>query len=121
MQGSTMLSIIIVTFNSDKYIRRCLNSVKEQCRFDTEVIVIDNGSQDSTVEILHNEYPSITVARNQVNVGAAAARNQGIYLSNGEWVLTLDCDVVLTDDFIARIIEELNRVPLDIGMIQAVL
>lgn len=100
-----MLSIIIVTFNSARFIKTCLESVFNQGYKEFETIVIDNGSADATVDFIKNNYPQVRLIINKNNLGPCRARNQGIGIASGEWILTLDCDVVLENGFISQIME----------------
>lgn len=99
------VSVVVVTFNSRRYLAECLDSVRGQ-RFESwELIVIDNASTDGTRELL----PMIGSGRmiqNPTNVGFCLAQNQGIKLASGEWVLTLNPDVVLAPEFLERLLAE---------------
>jgi len=112
------LSIIILTFNSIGFVKPCLESLLSQDYKDFEVIIIDNGSTDETVEFIKNEHPSFILIENKENLGAARARNQGINIAQGEWLLTLDCDVVLGKEFLSCVMELIEKLPLGVGMIQ---
>ena len=98
-----MLSVVVVTFNSAKYIKPCLDSIFNQRGQDVETIVVDNGSKDGTVDFIKENYPQVRLIVNNKNLGACRARNQGIEVTSCEWVLTLDCDAVLEDGFIRGI------------------
>ncbi|MBV9762389.1 MAG: glycosyltransferase family 2 protein [Acidobacteriaceae bacterium] len=98
------LAITIVTYNSARYIRRCLEWVLAQSYAPTEAIVIDNASRDGTLEILREFESRARVIYNQRNTGFAAAQNQAIALSDADWILTLNPDVRLTPDFAATLI-----------------
>lgn len=111
------ISIIIVTFNSARFIHACLDSVFKQDYEDYEVLVIDNGSKDNTIAVI-SSYPEIKLIKNKDNLGACLARNQGIRASQGQWVLALDCDVVLERGFLGAIIKAAKNSGDDIGMIQ---
>jgi len=89
------LSVIIVTWNSQDYIRPCLDSLFSQNQ-DLEIIVVDNGSQDSTLCILREYGARITVIDNQSNLGFARAVNQGLKLAAGDFILLLNPDTILT-------------------------
>src|SRR5579864_2704721 len=94
------VSVTIVTYNSGRFIRRCLESVLAQKYPLQEIIVIDNASTDGTIDILEQFEDRCQVYYNEENIGFAAAQNQAIAMSNGEWVLTLNPDVLLLPDFI---------------------
>jgi GT2 family glycosyltransferase len=103
--------ISIVTFNSGRYIRRCLNAVMAQKGVRTTVVVVDNASTDDSAAILKEFGGRIQVIRNRSNVGFAAAQNQGIRASRADWVLTLNPDLLMEEDFVSRLLDvaELDR------------
>ncbi|MCF7907329.1 MAG: glycosyltransferase family 2 protein [Candidatus Omnitrophica bacterium] len=114
-----LLSVIIPAFNAEIYIEKCLQPLIKNLSDGLEVIVVDNGSVDKTAAIVTEGYPQVTLLKNQENLGACRARNQAIEVSSGEWVLTLDCDVVLEDDFILKVSQLIDDLPSDrIGIIQ---
>src|SRR5580698_5362922 len=100
MAYNDLVSVTIVTYNSGRFIKRCLESVLEQKYPNLEVIVIDNASTDGTADILEQFETRCRVFYNDENIGFAAAQNQAIRMSSGEWVLTLNPDVLLLPNFI---------------------
>ena len=76
MRGIGSVSITIVAYNSGRFIRRCLESVLEQRYPKTQVIVVDNGSTDGTVDILDGFTDRVTVVFNETNVGFAARKTK---------------------------------------------
>ncbi|MBV9763993.1 MAG: glycosyltransferase family 2 protein [Acidobacteriaceae bacterium] len=99
------IAVTIVTYNSDRYIRRCLESIFKQDHAPEQVIVVDNASRDETPVILREFENLIRVVYNHENIGFAAGQNQAIALSQADWILTLNADVCLTPSFITRILE----------------
>ncbi len=97
--------ISIVTFNSSRYIRRCLNAVLAQKDIRATVVVVDNASADGTAAILREFGSRIRVIWNRSNVGFAEAQNQGIRASRAEWVLTLNPDLLMEEDFVRRLVD----------------
>ena len=97
--------VAIVTYNSGRYIRRCLDAVLRQKGVPLEVIVVDNASADDTVEILNDFGRRIRVLRLSDNVGFAEAQNRAIRSSRAPWVLSLNPDVLLRPGFIRRLWE----------------
>jgi GT2 family glycosyltransferase len=89
------ISIVIVTWNSRDYIRPCLDSLFSQGQ-EIQIIVVDNGSRDSTMDILLKYGTKVTVIANQSNLGFARAVNQGLKLAAGDYILLLNPDTVLT-------------------------
>jgi GT2 family glycosyltransferase len=100
-----LVSVTIVTYNSGRFIKRCLESVLEQKYTNIEVIVVDNASTDGTVDILEQFENCCRIIYNEENVGFAAAQNQAIRTSRGNWVLTLNPDVLLLATFIPALLE----------------
>ncbi len=99
------VSVTLVTYNSGRFIKRCLESVLAQKYPDREIIVVDNASTDGTIDILEQFEDRVQVYYNDENVGFAAAQNQAIRMSSGNWVLTLNPDVLLLPDFIRSLVE----------------
>jgi glycosyltransferase involved in cell wall biosynthesis len=85
------VSIIIPAFNAAKTIVETLKSTQTQDFQDFEVIVVDDGSTDATVEVVRREFPDVRVIQ-QENAGPAAARNHGAAEAQGEWLAFLDAD-----------------------------
>ncbi|MGQ9918984.1 MAG: glycosyltransferase family 2 protein [Bryobacteraceae bacterium] len=105
MASNDFVSVTIVTYNSGRYIKRCLESVLAQKGPKFEVIVVDNHSTDGTRDILESYEDRCTIVYNDRNVGFAAAQNQAIRLARGNWVLTLNPDVLLMPYFIQALLE----------------
>src|SRR5947209_9230356 len=105
MSQDNLVSVTIVTFNSGRFIKRCLESVLAQRYPHREIIVIDNNSTDGTIDILEQFEDRCTVVYNEENIGFAAAQNQAIGLANGDWVLTLNPDVLLLPNFIEALVD----------------
>ena len=94
------LSIIIVTWNSEKYIEDCLYSLKNS---PDEIIVVDNDSKDKTIEKVNPlKFPSVRVIRNLQNLGLSKAINQGTKIATGKYILLFNPDVVVMEDTITK-------------------
>lgn len=113
-----MLSVVILTFNSEKYISACLDSIFSQNGEGLEVIVVDNNSKDKTKEYVRNHRGRPVLIENQKNFGPCRGRNIGIKQSRGEWVLTLDCDITLGKGFFKNVERRLQDVFENTGMLQ---
>ncbi len=100
-----LVSVTIVTYNSGRFIKRCLESVLEQKYPNIEVVIIDNASNDGTVDILEPFAETCRIYYNDENIGFAAAQNQAIALAQGEWVLTLNPDVLLLPNFVQALVD----------------
>jgi exopolysaccharide biosynthesis polyprenyl glycosylphosphotransferase len=87
------VSITIITWNSRQLLHDCLESIYAGTRkVDFEIIVVDNGSRDGTVEMLHQRFPKVRLIKNAANRGVAPARNQALRVAKGDFVLILDAD-----------------------------
>ena len=94
----------IITYNSARFIRRCLEHLLKQDYADVETIVIDNASCDGTRDILKDYETRLRITYNADNAGFASGQNQAIRLSRGDWVLALNPDVRLMPDFITKMV-----------------
>jgi GT2 family glycosyltransferase len=111
MSQAECVSVTIVTYNSGRFIKRCLESVLAQRYPDKEIIVVDNASTDGTIDILEQFEDRCRIIYNDDNVGFAAAQNQAIAASAGQWVLTLNPDVLLLPNFIDALVQAGNLDP----------
>jgi len=105
-----LISVVVVTCNSKKYIEPCLNSVLAQQNAGFEIMVIDNASGDGTREILKNRFGRARLIENPANYGYPQALNQGIANTTGEFILCLNDDVELkNNDFLTRVCESMEK------------
>lgn len=104
MSRSDSVSVTIVTYNSGRFIKRCLESVLDQKYPFKEIIVIDNNSSDGTIDILEPFEDRCRIIYNEENIGFSAAQNQAIAVSQGEWVLTLNPDMLLLQGFLEALV-----------------
>ena len=84
-------SVIIPTLNRWQTLPRAIDSVLSQTLIPHEIIVVDNGSRDGTVEMVESKYPSVQILQEK-SVGVSAARNRGIRVATGTWIALLDSD-----------------------------
>lgn len=100
-----LVSIIVPAYNVEKYIERCLFSLVKQSLKNIEIIVIDDGSEDMTPDIINvfGSMDSRIKVIHQNNQGLSAARNKGIDLSRGEYIAFVDSDDCVDDDFIEKL------------------
>ncbi len=105
------VSIVIVAWNSWKYLPACLDSIYAQKEIDKEVTVIDNGSRDGSSEKLSKSYPQVKLIANTRNLGYARACNQGMKEAKGEFILLLNPDTVLQEDSMATMLEFMTKSP----------
>ena len=108
--GFGLTSIIILTHDQLPYTRQCLESIRLRTLAPYELIVVDNGSQDGTVEYLRQQR-DVRLLANDHNLGFPAGCNQGIHAARGEQVLLLNNDVVVTTGWLERMLAALTSDP----------
>jgi len=95
----------IVTYNSARYIRRCLEAALRQEGVKLEIVVADNGSTDGTLAALREFRGRVRLIRCGRNLGFAEAQNRAIRASTARWVLTLNPDVLLRPGFVRALVD----------------
>lgn len=118
---SPKVSVIIPVYNPGEYFTRCLDSVANQTLKDIEVICIDDGSTDSSVEIL-NEYsqkdPRFKVFH-QENSGAGMARNRAIDMASGEYIIFVDADDWIEEEMCEKLYNHAKSLDVDLVLFDA--
>lgn len=104
-----LVSIVILSYNKAEYTRECLESIRKYTsNVPYEIIVIDNGSEQNTIVFLQ-EQTDIKLVLNLDNKGFAGGCNQGIQLSQGEYILLLNNDTVVTPNWLFNMVQLLKR------------
>lgn len=116
MSTACDVSIIIASYNTAHYLATCLRSIKETVPpdLDYEIVVVDNASDDGTVEMLRDTHPDVALITNTSNVGFSAANNQGIRHSRGCLLLFLNPDTVIQPNAISTMVGFFEDTP-DVG------
>ena len=100
------VSVIIVSYNSEKDIRGCLESVfNERDHVSQEVIVLDNNSSDRTAAIVREEFPQVKLIVPSANLGFAGGNNEAARHAEGEFLLLLNPDTIILRNAIDRIVD----------------
>jgi GT2 family glycosyltransferase len=105
------VSILIITYNSEKFLKTCLESALQQDCPDLEIIIVDNASSDGTRSVLREFETRLRVIYNNTNRGFAAGQNQAIAQSRGDWLFSLNPDVILKPDFLSTLLAAEGQVP----------
>lgn len=106
------VSIVIISWKMKMLLKKCLQSIYEFTKeINLEIIVIDNNSGDGTSEMIENEFPRIVLLKNSENRGVAPARNQGMALAKGKYVLILDADVELVENSVLTLFRFMEKNP----------
>jgi GT2 family glycosyltransferase len=100
------LSIIIVNYNTKRLLFDCIKSIYEsKSSLDFEIIVIDNNSDDGSEILVRDGFPEVSLIKNKVNRGFAAANNQGLKMMKGQYGLLLNPDTVVLDNAFSKMVE----------------
>ena len=112
-----LISVIVPVYNVADYLPKCMDSLLCQKRGSWEIILVDDGATDGKCPALCDEYaeryPELVRVIHQANGGLGAARNSGIEIANGEYLLFLDSDDTLAPDALARLSEEIGKTGAD--------
>ena len=110
------LSIIVPIYNVAPYLRKCVDSLLTQDISDYEIILVDDGSPDECPQICDEyveKYDSIRVVH-QENEGLSAARNSGVKVAQGDYIMFVDSDDYLQPNVLGALMEQVERDNLDV-------
>lgn len=113
----TEISVIIPCYNQEKYIAECLDSALEQTFSDYEIIIVNDGSTDKSLEIIneyYKKYPHKIKIVNQENRGPSAARNAGIREARGAYIFPFDGDDKISSDCLQSLYDARQRTGADV-------
>lgn len=99
-----LVSVIIVNWNGRDWLETCLPTLAAQTFRDFEVVVVDNGSTDGSIDWLKKEWPQVRVLPQAENLGFAVGNNCGIQASSGPYIVTLNNDTRLDAEFLAEMV-----------------
>jgi len=107
-----MLSICIVNYQARDYLNNCLRSIIANPPLgDYEIIVVDNGSTDGSLEMLHTDFPKVTAIENLANLGFTAPMNQALRRATGQFLLLLNPDTLIYPQAFDRLIAFMQEHP----------
>jgi len=106
------LSVIIVNYNVEHFLKQCLTSVKKAAKHvDMDVWVVDNNSVDQSVEMVKDHFPEFHLIANKDNPGFSVANNQAIKKSNAEYVLLLNPDTLVEEFTFKKVVDFMDQTP----------
>lgn len=107
------VSIIVVTFHNQTYTQQCLDSLIKNTSYPNyEVIIVDNGSDEEMIDFLtgfSENYHHIQLVLNHINLGFAKANNQGAKMAQGEYLVFLNNDTIVTPGWVTRLLWHLEK------------
>lgn len=104
--GENLVSIVIPVYNAELYVEQCISSILEQTFDNIEIIIVDDGSTDSSLEICRRiayNRKNILV-HHQENQGVSVARNEGMRLAKGEWICFIDPDDWIEREYVEQLL-----------------
>ena len=106
-----MVSVVIPVYNAEKYIYKCICSILNQSYFDLEIILVDDGSYDTSASICHELAQEDTRIKYyyQPNKGVTSARKKGVELALGEYVTFVDADDTIETDFLKILVDKITK------------
>ena len=112
-----LISVVVTCYNHENYIEQCLRSIFNQTYRNIELIVLDDGSTDSSSEVIQEvlkESPFVTIFESHENIGVVRTRNKGLNLLNGDYFLVVDSDDFLDDRYVEELYDCANNHQADI-------
>lgn len=116
LNAPSLLSVIIVNWNGKNWLRECLNSLSYQFFKDFEIIIVDNGSTDGSIEFISSQYPECRLISNNFNKGFGRGNNQGIKIAKGKYIVLLNNDAQADPNWLSELIRVAEEDP-SIGMV----
>jgi len=101
-----LISVIILNYNGKRFLKVLFDSLLKTTYSNYEIIMIDNHSNDDSIDFVRKNYPSVKIYDTGKNLGYAGGNNFGIDKANGEFVLLLNNDIEVTSDWLEPIIKE---------------
>lgn len=114
------ISVVLPVFNGERYIKKAIDSVLNQSLDDFELIIVNDGSTDNTLEIINGFNDKRIILINQENRGPGAARNRALEIAKGEYVMFLDCDDWFFEDAFETAYSEASQKDTDITIFQII-
>lgn len=103
LKNRPLVSAILVNWNGEKWLKKCLTTLAKQTYQNLEIIVVDNGSTDTSVEFIKKNFPKVKILQLPKNSGFPKANEKGIEISKGKYLLLINNDTWVEKDFVERL------------------
>ncbi len=103
-KNKELVSIILVNWNSKKWLNKCLLTLSKQTCKNIEIILVDNASTDNSINFVEKNFPDVKIIKNSKNIGFPKANNIGVKFSKGKYLLLINPDVWVKKDFIEKLL-----------------
>ena len=116
MNNNINISVIVPVYNCEKYLEQCINSILQQSYKDFELILLNDGSSDSSLEICrkYSDLDNRIVLINQENIGVSNTRKKGITLARGNYICFIDSDDYIDKEYLNVLFQNINEQSIDI-------
>lgn len=118
MSSKPLISIIIVNYNGLKWLKNCLRSLYSQSYKNFEIIFVDNNSTDNSVSSVKKLFPKVKVIETDKNLGFAGGNNEGFKHAKGEYMLLLNNDTYVEQNFLELFLKAYDEIP-NLGIAQS--
>jgi len=108
---SPLVSIIIVNWNGRSHLEECLNSLEKQTYCNFEIVLVDNGSTDGSVELVQEHYPRVKLVLLRENTGFATGNNRGLGQATGDYIVTLNNDTRVEAGWLEKLVKVADSHP----------
>lgn len=113
-----LISIIIVNYNGKKWLQNCFTSLLKQTYKNFEIIFVDNASTDGSIMYVKNHFPKVKVVETHSNLGFAGGNNEGYKHAKGEYILLLNNDTYVKENYLQEFIKAFQEIP-NLGIAQS--
>ena len=104
-------SIVIMNLDGKQLLRNCLRSLLASALSDIQILIVDNASTDNSIEMVAREFPSVRLISSERNLGFAGGNNLGMRHSLGRYIVLLNSDTIVTQDWLRPLIQEAKSDP----------
>lgn len=111
------VTVHVLSFNHEKFLGYCIESIKKQSYKNVEIIISDNNSTDDSVQFVKKNFPEIRLEVNKINLGYAAGHNKAIKNTVGKFFMPINADVVMTQTFIEEKVKAIETDKI-VGMVE---
>ena len=105
------VSVVVCNYNGERYLSDCMDSILALDPGPDEIVVVDNGSTDQSLQILRTRFPDVQVLELIENGGPCVARNEGMRVARNRWVFAVDNDAILRPDVLGKLIQVAEAFP----------
>ena len=116
-----LLSVVVVNWNSKDHLAECLAALEKQTHRELQVIVVDNGSVDGSVDLVSQRFPQVTLIQAGENLGFAEGCNRGLAVAQGSWVAMLNNDAFAEPEWAAALVRAAESAQPDVGTLQSLM